>query len=365
MAFGVIIVFVIAQIAWWTFFQQRYVAEVSRNTAAGLEREATDLSALLAMGARAEVEELLTTSPHLRLAEGGERVEVDAASLSAFHSKQRSAVRMFAFEGPFFALVVMAGLFIIGRSLRLERELKRRQSNFLDAMGHEYKTPISTLRLLLETLQLRALPAPKQQEYLQRMGEEIDRLERTGQQVIATAHLEAGAPQRQPGLHDLSSLVRTVVERSRAGLEARGAALSLVGDHEPLPVLADIEDVTILVENLLDNAVKYTPGPEKAVKVRVYREGATAVLAVEDHGRGIPKRQRALVFERFYRVGDELTRSASGLGLGLHLVHLTAVARGGKVTIEEVSGGGTRVLVSLPLQAPAQGFAAAGQEAVA
>ncbi len=350
-AFIVIIAFVIAQMGWWIFFQQRYVGEVSRSTATTLQREADALSALLSQGALTEVETLLANSPHLRLDASAARVVVDMTSLSAFTAKQHATVRMFAFEGPFFVLVVVGGLFIIGRSLRLERELKRRQSNFLDAMGHEFKTPISTLRLLLETLQLRTLPATKQQEYLRRMGAEVDRLEHTEQQVLATARLEAGSPDIRPELRDLSSLVRSVVERARSGLEARGAVVTLTGDHEYLPVLVDLSDVAILVENLLDNAVKYTPGAEKPIAVRLSRVGAAATLVVEDRGRGIPVRERQLVLERFYRMGNELTRSAPGLGLGLHLVYRTAIARGGNVRIEDVDGVGTRVVISLPLHA--------------
>jgi signal transduction histidine kinase len=349
-AFIVIVVFVLAQMGWWIYFQQRYVAEVTGDSVASLQREAHALSALLKQGARAEVEALLTASPHLRLDANAAEVEVDAGSYAEFTAKQRATVRMFAFEGPFFALVIIGGLFIIGRSLRLERELKRRQSNFLDAMGHEFKTPISTLRLLLETLQLRTLPAAKQQEYLQRMTVEVNRLEKTEQQVLAAARMEAGSDEHQPGLHDLSSLVHTVVSRARSGLEARGAELVVELSCENLPVIADLEDVSILVGNLLDNAVKYSPDVKKFVAVRLFRQGSAAKLVVEDRGRGIPAHERQRVLERFYRIGNELTRSTSGLGLGLHLVHGTATARGGEVRIEGVRGGGTRVVVSLPLQ---------------
>lgn len=349
-AFIVIIAFVTAQMAWWIYFQQRYVGEVSRNTIAGLEREAESLNRLLALGATEEVNELLAARRHLAFDATRRRVEVNVESLDEFIAKQRSAVRMLAFEGPFFVLVVMAGLFIIGRSLRLERELKRRQRNFLDAIGHEYKTPISTLRLLIETLQLRTPPPAKLQEYLRSMSVEVDRLEHTGQQVLATARLEAGAPaqRREPG--DLADLVRRALERSRRLQEGRGARIELTADDGDLPVLADFDEIAILVENLVDNAVKYTPGPDKVVKVAVRRHDDWARLSVEDRGPGIPERERALVFERFYRVGNEMTRTAPGLGLGLYLVQRTAESLGGRVAIEAGELGGTRVTVSLPLE---------------
>jgi len=349
-AFGVIIAFVTAQMSWWLFFQQRYVSEVSTDTVESLEREAESLNQLLALGAVEQVDVLLSERPHLRLANDGLSVELAAESLGEFLHQQRRVVRMLAFEGPFFVLVVMTGLFIIGRSLRLERELKRHQRNFLDAIGHEYKTPISTLRLLIETLQLRTLAPAKLQEYLQSMRLEVDRLERTGQQVLATARLEAGAPPERREPHDLTELVRHVIARSRPALEANGARLDLTTSDGPLPVRAVLDDVSILVENLLDNALKYTPAAEKSVTVQLERQGNWALLSVEDRGPGIPDRERALVFERFYRVGNELTRTATGLGLGLYLVRRAAEGLGGHVEIDNAEQGGARVTIRLPLE---------------
>lgn len=349
-AFIVIIAFVTAQMAWWIYFQQRYVSEVSRDTVAGLTREADSLNRLLMLGAGEAVSELLVERPHLRIDAASQRVVVSQASLSEFAARQRSAVRMLAFEGPFFVLVVMAGLFVIGRSLRLERELKRRQRNFLDAIGHEYRTPISTLRLLIETLQLRAPSPAKLREYLRSMSAEVDRLEHTGQQVLSTARLEAGAPmeRRTPG--DLAELVNHALQRTRSWQEGRGARIECAVCGA-VPVLASFDDVAILVENLVDNAVKYSSGPEKRVTVTVRRQDEWAQLSVEDRGPGIPERERALVFERFYRIGNEMTRTAPGLGLGLYLVQRTAESLGGRVVIEEAEAGGVRVVVSLPLDA--------------
>lgn len=360
-AFVVIIAFVTAQMAWWIFFQQRYVSEVSRNTVASLEREVESLDRLLALGAIEQVEALLLDRPHLRLAADGRSVELATEPLDDFLTEQRGVVRMLAFEGPFFVLVVITGLFIIGRSLRFERELKRRQRNFLDAIGHEYKTPISTLRLLVETLQLRTLPPAKLQEYLQSMSLEVDRLEQTGQQVLATARLDVGAPPERRELNDLTDLVQQVIERTRAVQEARGARVELTTGGGQLPVRAGLDDVSLLVENLVDNAVKYTPGPEKVVTVRLERRGDRALLSVEDRGPGIPERERALVFERFYRVGNEMTRTAKGLGLGLYLVQRATEVLGGRVEIQNAERGGTRVLVSLPLEAPATATAPAAE----
>lgn len=348
-AFGVIIAFVTAQMAWWIYFQAQFVEEVSQATVAGLEREALTLNALLDQGAEAEVLELLAEQPRLRLDQATGTVLLNEEELEVYMAEHRRVVRMFAFEGPFFVLVVMLGLFIIARNLRLERELKRRQSNFLDAIGHEYKTPLSTLRLLIETMQLRELKPEKLQEYLGRMSAEVDRLDHTGQQVLATARLEADAPPVTRQRLDLGSLVASVLEHSRPTLEARGAVLKLEPTTVPLVVNASAEELTLVLDNLIDNAVKYTPGDTKRVRVQVGREGTWARLSVEDHGTGIPENERENVLERFYRVGSELTRTSPGLGLGLYLVRRAVESLGGRVRIEDGAGGGTLVTILLPL----------------
>ncbi|MFA5593951.1 MAG: HAMP domain-containing sensor histidine kinase [Trueperaceae bacterium] len=348
-AFGVIIAFVTAQMAWWIYFQAQFVEQVSQATVTGLEREAITLNALLDQGAEAEVQNLLAEQPRLRLDQATGTVLLNEQALEEYMAEHRSVVRMFAFEGPFFVLVVMLGLFIIARNLRLERELKRRQSNFLDAIGHEYKTPLSTLRLLIETIQLRELKAEKLQEYLGRMSAEVDRLDHTGQQVLATARLEADAPPVTRQRYDLGSLVVEILAQARPVLEARGAQLELEPAIVPTVVNVSTEEVTLMLDNLIDNAIKYSPGAAKRVKVKVAREGKWASLSVEDQGTGIPENERENVLDRFYRVGSELTRTSPGLGLGLYLVRRAVEALGGRVGIEDGAGGGTLITILLPL----------------
>lgn len=366
-AFGVIIAFVTAQMAWWIYFQAVYVNEVSRTTIESLEREAYTLDALLGQGAFEQVSVLLEIQPHLRLTDDGLHVEVDEAAIEAFMKRHRSVVRMFAFEGPFFVLVVMTGLFIIARNLRMERELKRRQRNFLDAIGHEYKTPISTLRLLIETVQIRSLTPEKLQDYLRSMSNEVDRLEHTGQMVLSTARLEAGAIDETANdtrqMHNLNELVSEVVARTAAANSSRGAEVEMLLAPQPLHVYTSVDEVAIILENLVDNAIKYTPTDPKNIIVRVEKSGRWVGLSVEDQGAGIPANERNNVLERFYRVGNELTRTSKGLGLGLYLVRRAVEALGGRLRIDDGSKGGTLVTVFLPLQqspAPATQLASSG-----
>ena len=132
---------------------------------------------------------------------------------------------------------------------------------------------------------------------------------------------------------------------------------------QPLHVYTSVDEVAIILDNLVDNAIKYTPTDPKSIIVRVEKSGRWVGLSVEDQGAGIPANERNNVLERFYRVGNELTRTSQGLGLGLYLVRRAVEALGGRLRIDGGSKGGTLVTVFLPLQqgpAPATQLAPSG-----
>jgi two-component system, OmpR family, sensor histidine kinase SenX3 len=347
-AFTVIVVFVVAQVTWWILVQGRLANELRDTTIQAWELDARTANAVLALDPAAEAT-LLARYGHLRPTAGGAGLEVDPAARREVERRSARTVRMLAFEGPFFALVILGLLLFIAGSLRAERELKRRQANFLSAVTHEFKTPISTLRLLVQTLRLRPAGATRQQDYLRRMEGEIDRLERTSEQVLATARLEQASAPPPLAAADLNQVVQGWIGRLRPGLEVRGADLRVHYSPEPLPVALDGDAFGIAFSNLLDNAVKYTPGDAKIVAVTLERDGDLVMLHVDDEGVGLPPSERARVFERFYRTGDEMTRESEGVGLGLALVKSTVEAMRGWVKVADgPSGRGTRFTVVLP-----------------
>ena len=348
-AFVVIVVFLLAQVTWWIIFQQRYIERVTQDTVTAWIRDANTATQLY--GAQPDLRaELLEIYPHLRLEDEG--FVVDPDDLQAFRDEQTGHLRMFAFEGPFYALVILAGLYVIGLSLRAERDLKRRQQNFLNAVSHEFKTPISTLRLLIETALYRPLKPEKQRDYLGRMEREVARLETMSEQILASARLEHAPLVGSLAPLELNTVVRALLEGQRSALEARGAHLTVSYTSDPLPVSLDEEAFSIVLGNLLDNAVKYTPGPDKPLRVRLERKPHLALVHVEDAGVGLGESDKARIFDPFYRVGDELTRSAPGVGLGLHLVRSMTEAMNGWVRcdapLDPQTGRGTRFTVVLP-----------------
>ncbi|HEX7021388.1 MAG TPA: HAMP domain-containing sensor histidine kinase [Trueperaceae bacterium] len=356
-AFGVVIAFVLAQVLWWIIFQYHYIQGVTADTLAAWQQQATLASNLLARAPTDTglIDELHAAHPNLVLQ--GERFVPDPEAVQAFTRRQRGYIRMVAFEGPFFVLVVLSGLMIIAASLRTERGLKRRQQNFLSAITHEFRTPIGTLRLLIETALYRKPDPEKTRSYLQRMERELARLEATSEQVLASARLEQA--ESPPALEpvDLAGVVGKLLGELRPGLEARGARLMVELGTQPLPVSLDPSAFGIVLSNLLDNAVKYSEGPEKPVRVRLEAADHLVLLHVEDEGAGVAETEIRHLFDRFYRVGSEMTRESTGVGLGLYLVKSITEAMNGWVRCESLERG-TRFSVVLPrrVQSEPQGL---------
>lgn len=352
-AFGVIIVFLVAQVAWWLWFQADYIGSVTAATEAAWSDDAALANELLAYDPT-RFAELAATHTHLVVEDG--RFAVDQVQLQAFKARQRGHLRMFRFEGVFFVAVVLAGLWVLARSLLVARELERRQRNFLLAITHEFRTPISTLRLLIETLQLRPTTPEKLSDYLKRMQRELTRLEGSSDRVLASARLEQLVRPAALSHVDLNAAVRDVVTKHRAGLETRGAELEVAYSGAPMLVELDAVAFETVLTNLLDNAVKYSPGPRRPVRIGLDRSGNSAVLSIEDEGIGVPEDEAQRIFERFYRPGSEMTRRSQGVGLGLYLVRSNVEALGGTVRHEpnDAQRRGSRFVVSLPLAAEAK-----------
>jgi signal transduction histidine kinase len=350
-AFVVIVTFLVLQLGWWLVFQKNYIEQSMLQTTVTWAREAQAVQALLdktPVEERAKLRESLQLEyPHLDL--NASLVQVNLENADAYRHKQMGYLRMFAFEGPFFVLVILGGLWIIALSLRSDRELKRRQENFLMAATHEFRTPITTLRLLIETSIYRELNREKQLEYLSRMELELRRLQDCSERVLATARLEQGIHPTEIGSTDLNMTVSSQLQSLRPALEARGAIVKFELVNMTLPISIDESAFGIVLSNLLDNAVKYSPNDVKPITIKLGSNRNQAFVFVEDQGVGIDPGEVPHIFDQFYRVGSELTRVARGLGLGLYLVKSITELMGGRVQCEPLPQG-TRFTVSFPMQ---------------
>ncbi|MFN3267011.1 MAG: sensor histidine kinase [Deinococcales bacterium] len=338
--FALVVVFLVVQVSWWIIFQRGYIDAHVTQTASAWALQAEYASQLPEANLPAYLERVHP-----------DRVVVNTASLEAFRERQERYLRMFAFELPFFLLVTLLGLWVIWQSLQSDKELRRRQENFLMAASHELRTPISSLKLLLETLQMRQLPPEKQGEVLERTNLELERLQRTTERVLATARLERDT-QTVLEPHDLGRWVERSIELQRHSLEARGARLELHLGYD-LIVPINPEALEIVLGNLLDNAIKYTLSTDKPIIVSVFASHAKVFLTVEDRGMGISSKETKYVFDQFYRVGSELTRVAKGLGLGLYLVKALTERMNATVQLESLPVGTRFVLSFVAQQTPA------------
>ncbi|HTD54813.1 MAG TPA: HAMP domain-containing sensor histidine kinase [Silvibacterium sp.] len=251
---------------------------------------------------------------------------------------------------PFFVLLI-AG--VVLNTIFLVREVRRneRHDAFLNAVTHELKTPITSIRLYLETLQRRELPDEKRREFYSVMLEDTDWLLATVEQVLKAGELGQRTQNQIRLPVDMRVLVSDCIDRARIRHHLEGDAITFEhpGSDTPLVVRGNREELQSVIMNLLDNSVKYSP---KGVQIRVslsIRNEAWVVLSVADRGIGIPAAHLKRVFRRFYRAPMRSVLKTKGAGLGLFIVRTIARQHGGDAFAESAGEGrGTIVSVQLP-----------------
>jgi signal transduction histidine kinase len=256
--------------------------------------------------------------------------------------------------GSIFYLVLVAGV-VMYLALSVKAiNLNRRQSNFVDSVTHELKTPIASLKLYLQTLHRRALSPQQQDDFHRAMLEDVERLDRLINQVLDAGRLDAGLDDGELAEVLLEPLVRECAEI--ICLRYRVKPDTVAVDAASCSVRARRADLDMIFRNLIDNAVKYAAEePCVRVTVRLDPEG-WIVVQVSDNGAGIPAKQRRKIFGRFVRLGTELERSRPGTGLGLYIVRtLVRRLRGSISVADRPDGPGTVFEVRLPGGVPCAG----------
>jgi two-component system sensor histidine kinase SenX3 len=253
-----------------------------------------------------------------------------------------------------FALLI-AG--VVLNTVFLVREVRRneRQDSFLNAVTHELKTPIASIRLYLETLQRMPVEETQRKEFYRIMLSDSDRLLATVEQVLKAGEQGHRGRDENRRLLDMEKLVAECVgvTLERRHLPAEAIVIEPVPGAVRLRVMGNAEDLRTAITNLLDNAVKYSPGGVK-VRCRLAIAHYTWVsLTVEDTGVGIPAKQLKRIFHRFYRVPGRSMMSIKGTGLGLFIVRSIARQHGGEVTANSPGPGlGATLTLRLPLANP-------------
>lgn len=218
-------------------------------------------------------------------------------------------------EGITFFILTIVGAVFVYRSIRNQLKAQQQQQHFMMAVTHELKTPISVARLNLETLQKHHLDPEKQKKLIQMTLVETTRLNTLTNNILVSSQLEGGNYSISKEELDLSRLFHDCVTEfsnrfpERVFIEEISPEVDVNGDDLLLK---------LMINNLLDNAIKYSP-KEKPIRCRLQRSGNKSILQVIDEGSGIEEKEKAAVFNKFYRTGNELTRRTQGTGLGLYL----------------------------------------------
>lgn len=240
--------------------------------------------------------------------------------------------------GDWAVLLMLTDLTEVARVDQMRRD-------FLSNVSHEVRTPLASIRALVETLEDGGAEGPDETaEFMRRIRQQVDRLTTLVNELLDLSRIESGAIELSPEPVNLSQLVAEAASLLQTRAEGQGVRIdcpeadevSIVGDHTSLLRVAS---------NLLDNAIKYSPR-DGAIHVRTVDEGALAALSVRDEGNGIPEQDLPRVFERFYK--GEASRSNPGTGLGLAIVKHIVRAHGGTATAANAPEGGAIFTVRLP-----------------
>ena len=253
---------------------------------------------------------------------------------------------------PFFGLLI-AGLIL--NTIFLVREVRRneQQDSFLNAVTHELKTPITSIRLYLDTMRRRDVSREQQQEFLGVMSEDTDRLMATVEQVLKAGEIAQRVRSRVRIRVDMDQLVRdaasTAISRYHLDPDAIHVESRQLQSGASFAVAGNPEELRTAVMNIIDNAVKYSPDGAKLSIVLSVESDAWVMVSVTDQGLGIPQPQLKRIFRRFYRVPNRSILRVKGTGLGLFLVRSIARQHGGDAFAESAGEGrGSTIHLQLP-----------------
>ncbi|MCL4305374.1 HAMP domain-containing histidine kinase [bacterium] len=345
--FALISFFALAQLAWWAVFQynegrrlietqngywqqQIVVAYMQRNTL-GSEFDAW----------------LATTFRDLEITPAG-AIEVKPSARADLREFVHRRMRMFISEGAFFGLLVLVAVLYMFRTLREELDIEHRQSVFLSATSHELKTPITSLRMYLDTLRDRELPKEKRAELLAVMSLDLNRLNDLIDRLLQAQRVLTPGAALPLERVDISEETVRAVNELKDRIQFSGKHRLNVDTEYGLMAMADPRRWQLVVKNLVDNAVKYSPAGGM-IDVYLARRDGKIELTVTDEGQGFEPDETKRIFERFYRIGNEDTRANQGVGLGLYLVKEIVQAMGGSVSAHSAGKGkGSQFVVTIP-----------------
>lgn len=306
--FWMMLFYIIAALVWWFI---------------SLERQNRQM-------ATKDRDNLILQSGNLSVLQLGEKI-------NTINNQARRNTTKYVAEGLTFLALIVFGAVIVNRSIRQQFRSQQQQQNFMMAVTHELKTPISITKLNLETLQKYNLDEEKQKKIIRTTLDETARLNFLTNNILVSSQLENQRYNTQPDDLNLSALLTDCLSEFRRRFPDR----TIKGDiEEDADIKGDALLLQMLINNLLENAIKYSPkNAEVKAVLKTNHQGIH--LQIEDHGGGIPDAEKKKVFDKFYRIGNEDTRKAQGTGLGLYLCRKIAAAHNADISVTDNVPGGS------------------------
>ncbi len=251
--------------------------------------------------------------------------------------------------------VILTAALVMAAFLSRQARLARLKNDLIATVSHELKTPLSSMRVLIDTLvEGRCRDERQAGEYYGMIARENERLSRVIDNFLTFSRMERKGVAFDFAAVDVAEAVAAAAESVRERFSRPGCELSVdVAPHLPA-VHADRDALVTVLLNLLDNAYKYTPD-DKRISLRAWRDGGEVCLAVRDNGVGLSRRAARRAFDRFYQVDQRLSRAAGGCGLGLSIVKFIVDAHGGSIDVTSRAGEGSTFTVRLPAGAESKG----------
>ncbi|MGQ0636891.1 MAG: sensor histidine kinase [Planctomycetaceae bacterium] len=233
--------------------------------------------------------------------------------------------------GTIFITLILIGLVAYFIWTVREYRLNRRQANFLDSVTHELKSPIASLKLCLQTLDMRDVSPDQQREFHRFMMEDIQRLDSLIDHLLAVARLDQVARPEQIENVPLERLLRSCADEVLRRYQLEPGQVRL--EVGPVTVRGTPRDLDVMFLNLLDNAAKYGGTPAEVLVQAELSTPERVVVRISDNGRGVRFELRRKIFQRFFRGGSELERTTKGIGLGLPIVKSLVARMKGKIHV--------------------------------
>lgn len=256
---------------------------------------------------------------------------------------------IFIFVGGIILIVALAfGLSVIFRNLNVQIRLTKLYDNFISNVTHELKSPLASIQLYLETFNKHELSPEDKKRFINYMIKDADRLNNLINSILEISRLEQKKVSHEYKVYNASEIIRSLINESAVQFQLPGDKLRVEGNPDA-EIVIDKNAMKIVIDNLIDNAIKYSHG-EPEIEIILSDRGKRFVIEFSDKGIGIDQSQAKKVFKKFYRVYEQNIPNVKGTGLGLYWVREILKSHGGKITCSSRGlNTGSTFLIELPV----------------